>query len=79
MVEVLNAVRGCPESVGFVNDDLGFVVRSFHGVVIDRHAEAVRGVILVAAHHPGEVSDRRQPGMGGPPEPALEARTAVQE
>ena len=41
-----------------MNDELGFVVQAFNGTVVDGHAEVVEDVLLVAAQHPGEVSQR---------------------
>ena len=36
------------------------VVQAFNGTVVDGHAEVVEDVLLVAAQHPGEVSQRWQ-------------------
>lgn len=72
MVEVSDVVRCRSESVRFVDDELRFVVQSFHGAVVNRHAEVVQDVIFVTAHQPSEVSHWRQPRMGCPPEPSVE-------
>ena len=60
VIEVADVIRCCPEAIGFMNDELGFVVQAFNGTVVDGHAEVVEDVLLVAAQHPGEVSQRWQ-------------------
>ena len=60
VIEVADVIRCCPEAIGCMNDELGFVVQAFNGTVVDGHAEVVEDVLLVAAQHPGEVSQRWQ-------------------
>ena len=60
VIEVPDVVTGRPESVGPVDDELGFVVQAFDRAVIDGHAEVVKDVALVAAQHPGKVAQGRQ-------------------
>ena len=60
VIEVPDVVTCRPESVGPVDDELGFVVQAFDRAVIDGHAEVVKDVALVAAQHPGKVAQGRQ-------------------
>ena len=60
VIEVADVIRCCPEAIGFMNDELRLVVQAFNGAVVDGHAEVVEDVLLVAAQHPGEVSQRWQ-------------------
>ena len=55
MVEVTDVVRRCPEAIGSMNDELGFVVQSFDGAFVDGHAKVVEEILLMSAQHPGEV------------------------
>ena len=47
VIEVADVIRCCPEAIGFMNDELGFVVQAFNGTVVDGHAEVV-GYIRVS-------------------------------
>ena len=60
VIEVPDVVPCRPESVGPVDDELGFVVQAFDSAVIDGHAEVVEDVAFVAAQHPGKVAQGRQ-------------------
>ena len=75
MVEISDVVCSRSESVGLMDDELGFVVQAFDGAVVDGHPEVVEDVVFVATHQPGEVSYRRESRMSRPPEPPLEGRT----
>ena len=72
MVEVADVVRCRAESVRLVDDELGLVVQSLDGAVVDGHLEVVEDVVFMTAHHPGKVTHRLEPGVRRPPEPLLE-------
>ena len=72
MVEIPDVGRGGTESIRLVDNQLRFVVQSFDGAVVDGHPEVVEDVVLMAANHPGELTQRREPRVGRPPEPLLE-------
>ena len=72
MIEVSDIVRSRSEPVSLVNNDLGFVVESFHRAIVDGRVEIIEQVILSAPKHPGKVAHWLQPRVGRPPEPLIE-------
>ena len=52
--------------------DLGLVVETLNGAIVDGHPKIVHQVILMAAQHPGELPHGFETGVGGPSEPLLE-------
>ena len=72
MVKVADVVLCSPESVCLVADDLGLVVETLNGAIVDGHPEIVHQVLLMASQHPGELPHGFETGVGGSQEPLIE-------
>ena len=69
MIEVSDVIPCRTESIRLVDDELRLVVQPLDGTVVDGHLEVVEDVVLMATHHPGEVTHRLEPRVCCPPEP----------
>ena len=49
MIEISAKALGRPESICLVADYLCLVIESFHGAIVDGHAEIVHQAILMAS------------------------------
>lgn len=72
MIEVTDKIVSSPKSVGFVADNLCFVIEPFNGTVIYGHVEPCENVCFVAPHHPGKVTHGFKAGMCCPPKPLFQ-------
>lgn len=72
VVEVSDAILCGAESIGSMGNEFGLVVQSFDGTVVDQRPKVIEDVLFMASHHPGELTNRGKPRMGGPPEPSFE-------
>lgn len=55
-----------------MTDDLGVVIHGFYYTIIDPDIEVCEDSFFMTPEHPGEISERFQPAVSCPPEPAFQ-------
>lgn len=53
-------------------DHSGIIIHSLHQTVANSLIEVSQDSLFVPSEHPGKVTQRCKPAMGGPPEPSLQ-------